>query len=55
MRIMYRGGFSRTEKEQWRVVIFSTLINAFQIVLDAMEWPSTELKEKENMVSILLV
>lgn len=36
MRVIHAGGFSKSERKQWRVVIFNNLINAFEIIFSAM-------------------
>jgi guanine nucleotide-binding protein subunit alpha, other len=51
MRIIHKGGFSKDERRQWRVIIFSNLINAFQILLAAMDEQETEFEDVENYVS----
>ena len=52
MRLIHAGGFSRNERKQWRVVIFHNLVNAFQILLGAMEDTNTEFEDEDNMVSL---
>lgn len=54
MRIIHAGGFSKEEKKQWRVIIFSNLINAFQILLAAMDEQDTEFEDDENFVRFTL-
>ncbi len=50
MRIMHTGGFSKMERKQWRVIIFSNLVNAFQILLAAMDEQDTEFEDEDNFV-----
>jgi guanine nucleotide-binding protein subunit alpha, other len=50
MRIMHTGGFSKMERMQWRVIIFSNLVNAFQILLAAMEEQDTDFEDEDNYV-----
>lgn len=37
MKMIYAEGFSPADRKQWRVVIFTNLVNAFQTILTAME------------------
>jgi len=36
MKLINKGGFTQEERQQWRVVIFNNLVQAFNIVLRAM-------------------
>jgi guanine nucleotide-binding protein subunit alpha, other len=51
MRVIHAGGFSRNERKQWRQVIFHNLVNAFQIILGAMEDTNTAFEDDGNLVS----
>lgn len=48
MRVIHAGGFTKSERKQWRVVIFNNLINAFQIILGAMEDTRTDFEDAGN-------
>jgi len=50
MRVIHAGGFTKNERKQWRVVIFNNLVNAFQILLGAMEEHGTDFEDDENRV-----
>lgn len=50
MRVIHTGGFSKSERKQWRVVIFSNLVNAFQTILQAMQDQETEFEDEDNIV-----
>jgi guanine nucleotide-binding protein subunit alpha len=50
MRVIHAGGFTETERKQWRVVIFNNLINAFQIILGAMEEQRGHFEDEDNFV-----
>jgi guanine nucleotide-binding protein subunit alpha len=52
MRVIHAGGFNKTERKQWRVVIFNNLVNAFQVILGAMEEQRTEFEDDDNIVSV---
>jgi guanine nucleotide-binding protein subunit alpha len=49
MRVIHAGGFSKQERKNWRSVIFNNLVNAFQIILGAMEEQRTEFEDENNM------
>lgn len=49
MRIINSEGFSRTEREQWRVIIFNNLINAFQIIFGVMQDHDSEYEDEDNI------
>jgi hypothetical protein len=51
MRLIYSQGFSKTEKEEWRTIIFNNLLGAFKIILDAMDELDIELDVELNDVS----
>ena len=50
MRIIHSSGFSKTERKQWRVVIFHNLVDAFQILLGAMEDADIDFVIDDNLV-----
>lgn len=50
MRVIHAGGFSKNERKQWRVVIFNNLVNAFQILIGAMDEHGTDFENEENQV-----
>jgi guanine nucleotide-binding protein subunit alpha len=49
MRLIHAGGFNKQERKNWRSVIFNNLINAFQIILGAMEEQRTEFEDEANV------
>jgi len=49
MRLIHAGGFNKQERKNWRSVIFNNLINAFQIILGAMEEQRTDFEDEENV------
>lgn len=51
MRLIYSQGFSKSEKEEWRAIIFNNILSAFKVILDAMEELGIEFDDKENDVS----
>jgi guanine nucleotide-binding protein subunit alpha len=50
MRVIHAGGFTKTERKQWRAVIFNNLVGAFQTLLSAMEEHGTDFEDEENRV-----
>ena len=50
MRLMHSDGFTRTEREQWRVVIFNNLVHAFQVIFSAMQELEQEFSNSANLV-----
>jgi hypothetical protein len=50
MKLIYAQGFSKSEKEEWRSIIFSNLNNAFKVIIDAMEELDISLGRRENEV-----
>lgn len=48
MRVIHAGGFSKQERKNWRSVIFNNLVNAFQIILGAMEELHTKFEDESN-------
>lgn len=53
MRVIHAGGFSKQERKNWRSVIFNNLINAFQVILGAMEDQNTAFEDEGNKVGVL--
>jgi hypothetical protein len=51
MRLIYAQGFSKTEKEEWRAIIFNNILSAYKVILDAMEELDIEFNDKTNDVS----
>lgn len=51
MRLIYAQGFSKSEKEEWRAIIFNNILSAFKVILDAMEELNIDFEVKENDVS----
>jgi hypothetical protein len=54
MRLIYSQGFSKSEKEEWRAIIFNNILSAFKVILDAMEELGIEFGNKDNDVSAIL-
>jgi guanine nucleotide-binding protein subunit alpha, other len=50
MRLLYASGFSRNEREDYRCIIFSNILNAFKILVDAMDQLEIRFENGENEV-----
>lgn len=51
MRLIYAQGFSKSEKDEWRTIIFNNLLGAFKVILDAMDEFDIGFENQENDVS----
>lgn len=51
MRLIYAQGFSKSEKEEWRAIIFNNILSAFKVVLDAMDDLDIPFGDQSNDVS----
>jgi len=54
MRLIYAQGFSKSEKEEWRAIIFNNILSAFKVIIDAMEELGIEFSNKDNDVSAMV-
>lgn len=52
MRLIHAGGFTQDDRKQWRAIIFSNLVQAFEVILKAMEDQETPFQNQNNMVSL---
>ncbi|KAI8629951.1 G protein alpha subunit [Xylariaceae sp. FL1651] len=48
MKLIYAQGFSKTEKLEWKPVVFGNVIQSMRLIFDAMEDYSIEFERKEN-------
>lgn len=51
MRLIYAQGFSKSEKDEWRTIIFNNILGAFKVVLDAMDEMEMSFGNPDNSVS----
>lgn len=51
MKLIYAQGFSRTERDEWRCIIFGNINNAFKVIMDAMDELEISLDNPDNEVS----
>lgn len=52
MKLIHASGFSKSEKDEYRVIIFSNLLNSFKIILEAMEAYEMRFQNPENQVRV---
>lgn len=50
MKLIHAAGFSKGDREDYRVIIFSNLLNSFKIILEAMEAYDLTFTNQENEV-----
>lgn len=51
MRLIHAAGFSSSEKEAYRIVVFDNIVSSMQSMLEAMEILRIEMKNPQNLVS----
>lgn len=51
MKMIYAEGFSSQDRKQWRQVIFTNLVNAFETIIQAMEEQEVLFANPPNVVS----
>lgn len=54
MKMIYAEGFTAEDRKSWRVVIFTNLVHAFQVILSAMEEQGVTYEDPANNVSSTL-
>jgi guanine nucleotide-binding protein subunit alpha, other len=50
MRLLYASGFSKTEKDDYRCIIFSNILSAFKILVEAMDQLGIQFENPDNEV-----
>lgn len=50
MKLIYAQGFSKTEKLEWKPVVFNNVIQSMRVIFDAMSDYSIEFENKDNEV-----
>jgi guanine nucleotide-binding protein subunit alpha len=54
MRLIYtKDGFSKNEKEEWRVIIFNNILDGLRMTIDAMEEFGIPFEYENTTVSII--
>lgn len=51
MKLIYAQGFSKTEKLEWKPVVFNNVVQSMRVIFDAMSDYSIEFENKDNEVS----
>lgn len=52
MRLIYtRDGFTKKEKEQWRIVIFQNIIDGLRMIIETMEKSNIPFEHEKTAVS----
>lgn len=52
MKLIYAQGFSKTEKLEWKPVVFNNIIQSFRLIFDAMNDLGYKLDSEDNEVSV---
>lgn len=55
MKLIHASGFSKNDRDDYRVIIFSNLLNSFKIILEAMESYDLTFQNEENEAYVELV
>lgn len=50
MKLIYAQGFSKTEKLEWKPVVFNNVVQSMRVIFDAMADYSIEFENKDNEV-----
>lgn len=54
MKLIYASGFSKTEKLEWKPVIFNNIVQAFRTIYEAMNELDIKFEKEENEVGYLI-
>lgn len=53
MKLIYtKEGISKSEKEEWRVIIFNNLLDGLRMIIDAMEDMDIQFEYENTTVSV---
>jgi len=55
LRIYTKDGFTKNEKEEWRVIIFNNILDGLRMTIDAMEDFDIPFEFENTTVRILLL
>ncbi|CUS07514.1 unnamed protein product [Tuber aestivum] len=55
MKLIHASGFSKNDRDDYRAIIFSNLLNSFKIILEAMESYDLAFQNEENEAYVELV
>lgn len=51
MKLIYASGFSKTEKLEWKPVVFNNIVQSFRMIYDAMKEFDIPFEKPESEVS----
>ena len=51
MKLIYATGFSKTEKLEWKPVVFNNIIQSMRLIYEAMEELGIDFEKEDNEVS----
>lgn len=51
MKLIYSQGFTKSEKLEWKPVIFSNIVQSFRVIFEAMKELDVDFESPENEVS----
>lgn len=51
MKLIYAQGFSKSEKLEWKPVVFQNIVQSFRLIFDAMNEMDIKFENPENEVS----
>lgn len=52
MKLIYSQGFSKTEKLEWKPVVFNNIVQSFRLIFDAMNELDIKFEIEDNEASI---
>ena len=50
MKLIYASGFSKSEREDWRPIVFSNINQAYKAILEAMDELEISMGKSKNQV-----
>ncbi len=51
MKLIYSQGFSKTEKLEWKPVVFNNIVQSFRLIFDAMNELDIKFEIEDNEAS----
>lgn len=52
MKLIYAQGFSKSEKLEWKPVVFQNIVHSFRLIFDAMNELNIPFENPDNEVGI---
>ena len=50
MKLIHASGFSKSERDDYRAIIFGNLLTSLKVILEAMDGYDIEFEDKDNEV-----